>query len=124
LFQHGAPTARWYAAAASLPVAAIVLVGLARRATTSAAALARYLNGWFAGLLVDLVLRYAAGTYDVPWQQERVPEVVAGALAAAAVVAAVISWPRRRPVEELHPLSGTAWIAIPGAVYLALAGTQ
>jgi endonuclease/exonuclease/phosphatase family metal-dependent hydrolase len=124
LFQHGAPEARWAAAVASLPVTTLVLVGLARRATTGPAALARYVNGWFAGLLVDLVLRYAAGTYDVPWQRERVPVFVAGALAAAAVVAAVISWPRRRLPEELRPTSATAWIAIPGALYLAMAGTQ
>jgi endonuclease/exonuclease/phosphatase family metal-dependent hydrolase len=124
LFQFGAPALRWLAALASIPTAICVWGALAQRTVGDPVAQGRYVNGWFVGLLLDLVLRYAAESYDVAWQRNAPAVAVVSLLVIATVVAAGLSWPRQPHSGEVQGISGTVWFALPGAAYMAVLGTQ
>lgn len=124
LFQYGSPALRWLAALAALPTAVVAWGGLANRAAGTAAGRERFITGWFAGLLLDLLLRFAGGTFDLAWQANGGARLFMGALALVAAVAALLAWPARGGAAMGALLPGTTWVALPAAACLALAGSQ
>ncbi len=124
LFQNGAPLARWLASLLSIPAAVLAWGGLARRAAGSEAGVGCFINGWFAGLLIDLALRFLAGTYDFIWQRAGPGQPVGLVIAAAALAAAALAWPRQPLPSDAPRVAGVLWVALPLAAVMALAGTQ
>jgi endonuclease/exonuclease/phosphatase family metal-dependent hydrolase len=125
LFQHATAPPRWIASLVSLPVATITWLALARRAAAQTGGAGRYVDGWFAGLLLDLVLRYAANSYDFSWQRNAVAAAMVGMLAVAAWAAAGWCWPRHGETSGAGlALPPVAWLVLPVAACLANVSSQ